>query len=157
MNALVSYYARSFADPYSIYTYEDETLSNNDHSFLAATAKIAATSNYRFKIAAMLVKSGRVFGADTNVYKVTPATPPKRLSTHAEVRVIKSTKNTEGATLYVARLRGDGCVSMAKPCAWCIATILDAGINKVVFSTGPDSGSAFYTSTIEWSINCAPV
>lgn len=156
MNTLSIYYARTFSDPYSIYTYDEEPLSNNDYSFLSATARIAATSQYRFRIAAMLVKSGRVFGADTNLYRVSPNTPPNRFSTHAEVRVIKNTKITEGATLYVARLRNDDSVSMAKPCAWCMATALDAGINKVVFSTGQDTGSSFYTSTLTWSTNCAP-
>jgi tRNA(Arg) A34 adenosine deaminase TadA len=156
MNALMSYYSRPFSDPYSIYWYDEEPLSNNDYSFLAATAKIAATSQYRFRMAAMLVKSGRVLGADTNLYKVTRHTPPNRLSTHAEVRVLNGTKNTEGATLYVARLRGDHTVSMAKPCAWCLASMLRADINKVVFSTGHDTGSAFYLSTLSWSHNCAP-
>ena len=156
MNSLAFYYSRNFINPYSIYTYEEEPLSNNDYSFLAATTRIAATSQYRFRIAAMLVKSGRVFGADTNYYKTSPTTPPNRFSTHAEVRVIKNTKVTEGATLYVARLRNDDSVSLAKPCAWCIATIVAAGINKVVYSIDADHGAAFYTSTITWSNDCAP-
>lgn len=156
MNALTSYYTRTFTNPYSVYHYDDEPLSNNDLSFLGAAARIAATSTYRFRMAAMLVKSGRVLGADTNMYKVSRHTPPNRFSTHAEVRVIKNTKNTDGATLYVARLLNDNTVSMAKPCAWCMATMLDAGINKIVYTINDDTGAGFYTSTVTWVRDCAP-
>lgn len=148
---IVHYYNKPFANPYDVYEYDEEPLSNNDYSFLAATTKIATTSMYRFRIAAMIVKSGRVLGADVNMYKITPSTPPNRLSTHAEIRVLKNTKNTDGATLFVARLKSDDTTSIAKPCAWCLHSILDAGINKVIFTSGKDTGSAFYTSTIRWS------
>jgi tRNA(Arg) A34 adenosine deaminase TadA len=162
MNKVLDYYSRPFANPYTVYSHDEEPLSNNDLSFLAATAKIAATSEYRFRIAAMLVKNGRVFGADVNMFKITPSTPPNRLSTHAEVRVIKNTKHTAGATLYVARLRNNGTTSMAKPCAWCMSTLLDAGINKVVFTTdrcnplNETNATGFYMSSVQWDHNCNP-
>lgn len=134
--------------PYEKYDYIEEQLSNNDSSFLAATAKIALTSDYRFRMAALLVKSGRVLGGDTNVARITPNTPPNRVSTHAEIRVLKNTKNTKGATLYVARLKSKDEHGLAKPCIWCLNTILDAGISKVVFTTNDGNGAAFYTNMI---------
>lgn len=145
------YYTEPIKKPYDTYDYIDEPLSNNDVSFLAATAKIALTSPYRFRMAAMLVKSGRVFGADTNLAKITPSTPPNRVSTHAEIRVIKNTKNTTGATLYVVRLKSKDEYGMAKPCIWCMNTILNAGISKVVFTTNDNMGGAFYTNMITWN------
>lgn len=138
--------------PYDAYDYVEETLSNNDVSFLAATAKIALTSDYRFRMAALIVKSGRVLGGDTNVHRITPDTPPARMSTHAEIRVIKNTKNTKGATLYVARLKARDEHGLARPCVWCMSTILEHDISRVVFTTNDGIGSSFYTDMVSWSI-----
>lgn len=150
MSRFINYYSRPVKDAYESYTYIEDSISNNDISFLAATAKIATTSEYRFRIAAMIVKSGRVLGADVNQRKITAATPPNRVSTHAEVRVIKNTRNLRGATLYVARLRSEDIPALARPCGWCMQEILHAGINRVVFTTNNDIGSSFYTDMITW-------
>lgn len=146
-----TYHTEPIKKPYETYDYIEASLSNNDISFLAATAKIALTSDYRFRMAALLVKSGRVLGGDTNLAKITPNTPPNRVSTHAEIRVIKNTKNTQGATLYVARLKSKDEYGLAKPCVWCLNSILDAGIYKVVFTTNDNIGAAFYTDMITWN------
>jgi tRNA(Arg) A34 adenosine deaminase TadA len=138
--------------PYDTYDYVEETLSNNDTSFLAATAKIALTSDYRFRMAALLVKSGRVLGGDTNLARITPDTPPNRVSTHAEIRVLKNTKNTKGATLYVARLKSKDEHGLARPCAWCMSAILEHEISRVVFTTNDSFGSSFYTDMVSWRI-----
>ena len=151
MSRSLFYYNRLVIDPYHDYTYVPDTLSNTDLSFLAATAKYATTSTYRFRMAALLVKSGRVLGGDVNVPRITPSTPPNRVSTHAEIRVIKNTRNTRGATLYVARLRSKDIPALAKPCSWCVQEILDAGISRVVFTTNNTIGSAFYTDMITWA------
>lgn len=144
------YHTQPIKFPYDTYDYIDEPISNNDMSFLAATAKIALTSEYRFRMAALIVKSGRVLGGDTNVPRITPNTPPNRVSTHAEIRVLKNTKNTNGATLYVARLKSKDEYGLAKPCVWCLNHILDAGIYKVVFTTNDSTGGSFYTDMISW-------
>lgn len=151
MSRLTSYYNRTVINPYTDYTYIPETLSNTDLSFLAATAKYATTSTYRFRMAALLVKSGRVLGGDVNVPKITPSTPPNRVSTHAEIRVLKNTRNTRGATLYVARLRSKDIPALAKPCSWCMQEIIDAGISKIVFTTNDDYGSSFYIDMLKWN------
>jgi|LakMenEpi03Aug12_release.lakeMendotaPanAssembly.Ray.scaffolds.fasta_scaffold34027_8 tRNA(Arg) A34 adenosine deaminase TadA len=150
MSKFSNYYSRTVRDAYESYSYLEDSISNTDVSFLSATAKIATTSQYRFRIAAMIVKSGRVLGADVNQHKVTVSTPPNRVSTHAEVRVIKNTRNTEGATLYVARLRSQDIPALARPCGWCMQHILNAGINRVVFTTNNQIGSSFYTDMITW-------
>ena len=138
-------------NPYKQYDFVEEELSNSDRSFLSAAAKIALTSEYRFRMAALVVKSGRVLGGDTNSPKITPDTPPKRVSTHAEVRTLKGIKNTQGATIYIARLSSDGSTALSKPCVWCMGHVLDAGISKVVFTDSNDGGMGFYTDMITWN------
>lgn len=144
------YYSRHVKNPYNDYAYLEDTISKTDASFLAATCKFALTSTYRFRIAALLVKSGRVLGGDVNLPKITPSTPPNRVSTHAEIRVIKNTRNIRGATLYVARLRSQDIPALARPCSWCMQEILDAGISRVVFTTNENIGSSFYVDMISW-------
>jgi deoxycytidylate deaminase len=146
----MSYANIPLRNPYKQYDFVPETLSNSDNSFLAAASKIAATSDYRFRMAALLVKSGRVLGGDVNIPRITPDTPPNRRSTHAEIRVIKNTKNTEGSTMYISRLITNGDTAIAKPCVWCLEHIINAGISKVVFTETNVSNSSFYTDMIEW-------
>ncbi|MDA0345531.1 MAG: hypothetical protein O3C54_06180 [Proteobacteria bacterium] len=150
MSSSRSYYSRPVLDAYKQYSYIAEDLSNTDLSFLAAAAKIATTSAYRFRMGALLVKSGRVLAGDVNVPKISPSTPPNRVSTHAEIRTIKNTRNVRGATLYVARLRSKDFPALAKPCAWCLQEIMKAGISRVVFTTNHSHGSSFYTDMITW-------
>jgi len=138
-------------NPYKQYSFISDTLSNSDSSFLSATAKIALTSDYRFRMAALLVKSGRVLGGDVNIPRITPDTPPNRCSTHAEIRVIKNTKNTDGATMYIARLLLNNNTAMAKPCVWCLEHIIEAGISRVVYTENNNSSSSFYTDMITWN------
>lgn len=146
----MSYANVPLRNPYTQYDYVPETLSNSDNSFLSAAAKIAQTSEYRFRMAALLVKSGRVLGGDVNIPRITPDTPPNRCSTHAEIRVIKNVKNTEGSTMYIARLLLNDSTAMAKPCVWCLESIIEAGIYKVVFTCNNNSSSSFYTDMITW-------
>lgn len=138
-------------NPYKQYSFVPDTVSNSDSSFLAATAKIATTSDYRFRMAALLVRSGRVLGGDVNIPRITPDTPPNRCSTHAEIRVIKNTKNTDGATMYIARLLLDDTPAMSKPCVWCLNYIIDAGVSRVVFTENNGKSSSFYTDMITWN------
>ena len=138
-------------NPYKQYSFISETLSNSDTSFLSAAAKIAQTSDYRFRMAALLVKSGRVLGGDVNVPRITPDTPPKRCSTHAEIRVLKNVKNTSGATMYIARLLLDDTTAIAKPCVWCLESIINAEISRVVFTCNGNASDSFYTNMISWN------
>lgn len=137
--------------PYTAYTHIDDDLSNTDRSFLATTAKAALSSGYKFRMAAMVVKSGRVLSINTNYNKRSPSTPPNRWSTHAEIRALRSSPETKDATLYVARLSKNGSYATAKPCAWCMEHIITAKIARVVFTLNHDESSSFYTEMISWS------
>lgn len=136
--------------PYSAYTHIDDDLSNTDKSFLSTTAKAALSSEYKFRMAAMVVKSGRVLSISTNYNKRSRTTPPNRWSTHAEIRALRSASDTKNSTLYIARLAKDGTCATAKPCAWCMEHIITAKIDRVVYTINDDHSSSFYTQMISW-------
>lgn len=60
---------------------------------------------------------------------------------HAETACIKPERwrgeeELRGCTLYVVRMRLDGRIGMSRPCPDCRAAIQDAGIGRVVYTTG---------------------
>jgi tRNA(Arg) A34 adenosine deaminase TadA len=137
--------------PYTAYTHiEEDDLSNSDKSFLSTAAKAALSSSYKFRMAAMIVKSGRVLSINTNLNKRSPTTPPNRWSTHAEIRALRSASETKDTTLYIARIAKNGDYACAKPCAWCMEHILTAKVDRVVFTVNNDFSSSFYTEMISW-------
>jgi tRNA(Arg) A34 adenosine deaminase TadA len=145
-----SYANVALRNPYKQYSFVPDFISNNDRAFINATAKIAFTSEYRFRMAALLVKSGRVLRGDTNTPRITPHTPPDRVSTHAEIRVIKNSRSTKGSTIYIARLLSDDSTALSKPCVWCLEHIINSGIYRVVFTTNNDEPLSFLTSSVKW-------
>lgn len=150
MNLHISDPTRFIQIPYTAYTHIDDDLSNTDRSFLSTTAKAALSSEYKFRMAAMVVKSGRVLSVNTNFNKRSPTTPPNRWSTHAEIRAIRSSPDTKDATLYIARLAKNGDYATAKPCAWCMEHIITAKIDRVVYTINGNDCSSFYTEMISW-------
>jgi len=136
--------------PYTAYTHIDQDVSNTDRSFLSTAAKAALDSEYKFRMGAIVVKSGRVLSIDTNYNKRSPYTPPNRWSTHAEIRALRSASDTKGATLYIARLFKSGDIALARPCAWCMEHITTAKISRVVYTINKNSSSSFYTQMISW-------
>lgn len=150
MSINISDPSRFIKIPYTAYTHIDDDLSNSDRSFLSTAAKAASYSEYKFRMGAVVVKSGRVLSIDTNYNKRSPYTPPNRWSTHAEIRALRSASDTKGATLYIARLSKSGDVALAKPCAWCMEHIITAKIDRVVYTISEDESSSFYTQMISW-------
>ena len=142
--------SRFIKTPYTAYTHIDDHLSNTDKSFLSTTAKAAFSSEYKFRMAAMVVKSGRVLSISTNYNKRSRTTPPNRWSTHAEIRALRNASDTKNSTLYVARLSKNDSYATAKPCAWCMEHIITAKIDRVVYTISDDECSSFYTQMISW-------
>jgi tRNA(Arg) A34 adenosine deaminase TadA len=137
--------------PYSAYLYQSDTfISRKDFSFLSAAAKLAQTSDNRFRMACIAVRSGSVLGTDINVTKTHPTTPPNRFSTHAEIGAMKQCTNTAGITLYIARLKVDGSTAIARPCSWCMQQIQNNEVYRVVYTTDFDNPESFYISTVRW-------
>lgn len=149
---ILKFYSRSVVDPYFDYSYVPaENVSKNDTSFLSVAAKLAHTSNNRFRIGAIIVKSGRVLGGSANITKMSPSTPPNRFSTHAEIAALRVASDTKDSTLYIARLSSLDELAMARPCSWCMQKILDAEIYRVVYTVNESTSQYFYTSTVRWS------
>jgi tRNA(Arg) A34 adenosine deaminase TadA len=149
---MIRYYSRKVINPYEDYEYEIyDHISNNDQKFLSVATKLAFTSDNRFRVGAIVVKSRRVLGGSSNITRRSPSTPPNRFSTHAEIAAIKVASDTDGATLYVARLNSADTNAMAKPCSWCMQKIMESGIDKVVYTTGHESAESFYISSVKWS------
>jgi tRNA(Arg) A34 adenosine deaminase TadA len=146
------FYSRFVVDPYLDYQSIDYSdVSKSDYSFLAVATKLAATSDNRFRVGALVVKSGRVFGGSANITKKSPSTPPNRFSTHAEIAALRIASQTQDSTLYVSRLSSADTPALAKPCAWCIQEILDSGVYRVVYTVSDKISKYFYTSTIAWN------
>jgi deoxycytidylate deaminase len=157
------FFTTTVVDPYEDYGYvESKFISNKDASFISATAKIASTSNNRFRVGAMVVKSGRVMGGSPNITRRSPRTPPNRFSTHAEIAAINLSSDCDKATLYIARLNNSDQYSISKPCAWCLQKIIEAGISRVVFTLDyknsyEDSISSFYLDDVSWNVKCLSI
>lgn len=157
------FFTTNVVDPYEDYAYvESKFVSNKDASFIAATAKIAQTSDNRFRVGAMVVKSGRVMGGSPNITRRSPRTPPNRFSTHAEIAAINIASDCDRATLYIARLNNADQYSISRPCAWCVQKIIEAGISRVVFTldynqSSEDSISSFYLDDVTWNTKCLSI
>jgi tRNA(Arg) A34 adenosine deaminase TadA len=157
------FFTTTVVDPYEDYTYvESKFISNKDISFIAATAKIALTSDNRFRVGAMVVKSGRVMGGSPNITRRSPRTPPNRFSTHAEIAAINVSSDCSRATLYIARLNNSDLYSISKPCAWCMQKIIQSGITRVVYTLDyndscEESISSFYVDDVTWNTKCLSI
>jgi len=133
------------------YSFESLHVSCRDWAFLRVAYKNAICSNHhRFKLGAVVVKSGRVLSQGVNIPKKDPSTPPHRESIHAEVNALKGIKNPCGATMYVARLNNSNEFALAKPCEYCIQHMIANGISKVVFSVSNNEARSFYLDSIIW-------
>jgi tRNA(Arg) A34 adenosine deaminase TadA len=147
--------AHDFIDyPYTAYDYDSTCyVSGKDKSFLAAAAKLAQTSDNRFKMACIAVRGGSVLGTDINVTKTHPTTPPNRFSTHAEIGAMKACSDPSGSTLYIARLKLDYSLAIARPCSWCMQELLKNNIYRVVYTTDEGYPESFYISSVKWNNN----
>lgn len=133
------------------YTYDSEYVSCKDFSFLRFASKVASLSDHhRFRLGAVVVKSGRVLSQGVNVTKKGPETPPFRESIHAEVNAMRGVNGLDGSTVYVARLNSSNDLALAKPCEYCVNHMLSNGIKKVVFSVSCSDANCFYLSSVIW-------
>lgn len=133
------------------YGFESSHVSCKDFSFLRQAAKQALYSNHhRFRLGAIVVKSGRVLSQGINIAKKSPNTPPFRESIHAEVNAIRNAKNPDGATIYVARLNSTDSLANAKPCEYCVEHMFENGISRVVFSISDSIAESYDLDSVHW-------
>jgi deoxycytidylate deaminase len=154
------FFTTPVVSPYKDYSVVYSPVSNKDISFVSAASKIALTSDNRFRVGAIVVKSGRVMGGSPNITRSSPRTPPNRFSTHAEIAAINFSSHCDKATIYIARLNNSNQYSISKPCAWCIQKIIESGITKVVYTldqkiSPASSVTSFYVDDIIWNAKTA--
>jgi tRNA(Arg) A34 adenosine deaminase TadA len=90
----------------------------------------------QWRVGAVLVRGGSVLSSGFNRYRNDPSLVElDGVSYHAEEAAIRRAGDPDGATLYVARIKRDGDLGMAKPCQKCQQIILDTGVHTVVWST----------------------
>ncbi len=102
--------------------------------YAAALARSDGAEDWPF--GAVLVKGGRVLAAEPNRRHNDPSSldRPWLSGEHAEAAVIRRASNSQGATLYVARVDAFGVSKIAQPCIRCWQRIEAAGIRQVFWT-----------------------
>lgn len=109
-------------------------LATKDQRFLDMASGVALESECKFRHGAVVVKHGHVLGSATNVQKNDPKFVDfKHSQIHAEIAAMKKAGWPNKATIYVARVNGNGQNRLSKPCANC-QEVLDQFKTKVVFT-----------------------
>ncbi len=101
----------------------------------------ALKSNSRVKMACVLAKGNRIISTgNNNMLKSHPWGKGHR-KTHAEMAACRGLRpyDLKGCTAYICRVSFNGELSLAKPCAICLAILHSMGIKKI-----------FYTNKNEW-------
>jgi tRNA(Arg) A34 adenosine deaminase TadA len=117
-----------------------------DIKFLHAAWKVASQSNHGVPMGAVIVVGNRLISTGFNINKSHPKQKvyfnPKR-EIHAELAVMLRCPESllAGSTLYIVRKDkavNSRIVLLAKPCPVCYEAIVEAGIEKVVYSIAGD-------------------
>lgn len=99
-----------------------------------AAIALAKLSKCRHKHGAVLIKSGQVIAAGTNIIRQVPSdTNWRACSLHAEEYVLTvAGTQAVGATLYIARVNKQGETLLSLPCSRCRRKIIRAKVKRVV-------------------------
>lgn len=107
---------------------------SKDERFLAMAMGVALTSKCRFKHGCVVVKHGRVRGSSPNLMRNDPKNVEHpHCSIHAEIAGMKKAGWPRRATIYVARVNGQGEPRLSKPCCNC-QPVLDEFKTKVIWT-----------------------
>lgn len=90
-----------------------------------AYREAAKSRHHQHKLGAVLVKGGKPIAVAHNFSHV-----------HAEHACLNQAwrSDVDGATMVVVRVRKNGTIGMARPCALCMKRLIQAGIKKVLFT-----------------------
>lgn len=100
------------------------TRTATTNRFLGMACGVALTSECRFRHGAVVVRHGHVLGVGCNVQKNDPKyVDHVHSQIHAEIAALKRAGWPMKATIYVARVNGDGESRLSKPCANCQAVL----------------------------------
>lgn len=111
-------------------------------------ARVANCATHKFKIGAVIIKSGRIistgfnrtnsYSAYLNYNRISKWTDSVHAEQSAILHALKSfdgLKHLVGATLYVTRISSKNQIRLAKPCKYCMELIRSVGISKVIYTT----------------------
>jgi len=106
-------------------------------------AQVAATSTFgKFRVGAILFdKRGRVISSGVNSRKSHPRQKgvdgrgETKIFLHAEISALVRARKTP-YTIVVARVNKGGEIRLARPCLACWEASLEAGVERIVWSTG---------------------
>ena len=113
---------------------------NRSKKFITLACQISKLSNHRFRVGAVITKGRRVIGVGCNKIKTHPKqrnqyTGEMGERIHAELSsIINAGRSLRGCVIYIARIKKNGDLAMARPCEFCMDHIEEAGIKKIVFS-----------------------
>lgn len=94
--------------------------------------------HHQHRMAAIILRKGRVLSAAANSLKTHPKAPHKHHSSHAEYNCVKKVKNRKllkGSTMIVYRETATGMPALAKPCPSCFDYIKSLGFKSIIYST----------------------
>jgi len=117
-------------------------MSSEHREYLSIAESLCHKSPMTFKVGAILVDpKGRILGQGHNSYQTHPKygtlkTPYRFM--HAEGACLyncsKKGLDSEGCTMYIFRRNWN----LARPCKYCQALLLEAGVEKVVYTDKPN-------------------
>jgi cytidine deaminase len=90
-------------------------------------------------VGAVAIRQDGVLVSSRNLSTIMPSM--RVPSIHAERRVLK--KAGIGAIVYVARVKRDGTLALARPCPTCRAMLRSRRIKLVYYTIGPDAWEGF--------------
>ncbi len=102
-------------------------------------ADITSQTNRKAFIGAVAIRRDGALVKSPNGVTIRPDGPSP--SSHAEARVLR--KSGHGATVYVARVKKDGSLAMAKPCSKCMAALKAMGVEMVYWTINNNEWEGF--------------
>lgn len=126
-----------------------------DTSYFNAAANMAALSNHRAKLGAVLVRGHRIISSgynsidrhspiqaqlDNKYFPGSNSLGPKHAESDALLPFYKRHIDLSDCTLYVYRACRSGGIGMARPCDRCMQLIKACGIKRIKYTT--DDGFA---------------
>ncbi|WP_435279992.1 hypothetical protein [Streptomyces sp. 1222.5] len=97
----------------------------------------AMHSRCRFRMAAVLVAGSRVLAWSTNLRRNSPVIDFRHATFHAEEAVLRRTRHTARAEIYVARVNRAGVPLLARPCPRCQKALTAAGVIRAHYTVDP--------------------
>lgn len=95
----------------------------------------AMRSKCRYRMGAVLATGNRVLTFGPNIFRNSPTIDFRHSTYHAEENVLRRSRRTKGAVIYIARVNSAGTPMLAAPCPRCVRALISAGVRKAVYTT----------------------